>query len=49
MGIDRDISVSREKEKIVKPTNLNPQTLVDVINAEFKLGSLLPNTLGRGS
>jgi hypothetical protein len=49
MGIDRDISVSMEKEKIVKPTNLNPQTLVDVINAEFKLGSLLPNTLGRGS
>lgn len=49
MGIDRDISVSREKEKIVKPTNLNSQTPVDVYDKGFKLGSLLPNTLGRGS
>lgn len=52
MGIDRDISVSSKKEKIVKPvkpTNLNPKILVDVINVGFTLGSLLPNTLGRGS
>jgi hypothetical protein len=50
MGIDRNINVSSKKEKIVKPiASPNPQILVDVINVGFTLGSLLPNTLGRGS
>jgi hypothetical protein len=50
MGIDRDINVSSKKEKIVKPiASPNPQILVDVINVGFTIGSLLPNTIGRGS
>ena len=49
MGIDRDISVSSKKEKIVKPIKPTPKTPSDVYAEGFKLGSLLPNTLGRGS
>jgi len=49
MGIDRDISVSSKKEKIVKPVKPTPKTPSDVYAEGFKLGSLLPNTLGRGS
>jgi hypothetical protein len=37
-------------EKIVKPiASPTPKTLSDVINVGFTIGSLLPNTLGRGS
>jgi hypothetical protein len=49
MGIDRDISVSSKKEEIVKPVKPTPKTPSDVYDKGFKLGSLLPNTLGRGS
>jgi hypothetical protein len=49
MGIDRDISVSSKKEKIVKPVSPTPKTPSDVYDKGFKLGSLLENTLGRGS
>jgi hypothetical protein len=50
MGIDRNINVSSKKEKIVKPiASPTSKILVDVINVDFTIGSLLPNTLGRGS
>ena len=52
MGIDRPITVSNKREKIVKPIaspTSNNQAQGDGYYEGFKLGSLLPNTLGRGS
>jgi hypothetical protein len=49
MGIDRDITVNSKREKIVKPINPTPKPASDVYYEGFKLGSLLPNTIGRGS
>ena len=50
MGIDRDITVNNKREKIVKPiASPTSKPASDVYYEGFKLGSLLPNTLGRGS
>ena len=56
MGIDRSITVNSKTEKIVKPTNPTPKPINptpkptgDPYYEGFELGSLLPNTLGRGS
>lgn len=49
MGIDRDIDINRKREKIIKPINPTSNPITDIYYEGFRLGSLLPNTLGRGS